>query len=57
MFDRTMAMARSAGFDHDGPATQDAVGPAFGLILAACASIVLWFGLAQAASWVAHSVL
>lgn len=46
----------AAGSEHDGMSSQDGFGPAIGLVLAAGTSLVLWFGLAHAASWAAHTL-
>ncbi len=51
----SFASANAQGFDQDHVHAQDSFGPAIGLVLAAGTSLVLWFGVAHAASWAAQT--
>ena len=58
MFKDSLAVAHTSpqGFPMETASmTQTSFGPALGLVVAAGASLVLWFGLAQAARWAAHA--
>ena len=47
---------QSLGFEMESASmAQTSFGPALGLVVAAGTSLVLWFGLAQAARWAAHA--
>lgn len=43
-------------FERASASPHRSVGPAIGLVLSVCASLVLWMGLAHAARWVSNTL-
>ena len=55
MLDARLAFPRGR-FERASASPHHSVGPAVGLVLALCASMLMWLGLAHALRWVTHTL-
>lgn len=54
-FDARLAFPRGR-FERASASPHTSVGPAIGLVLALCASMLMWLGLAHGLRWVSHTL-